>query len=121
MKRLILLIALLAPCVTWADESCANVASTAGGTSVLAADTSGRRNSLLVQNIGATNAVTCSIGGTPVAVQHGFYLSAAGGNLNLPLPPINPGTPGTANVSVPAGAVKCITASSTSYVCAVAY
>jgi len=116
MKRLIcLLTAVLAlgAGVAFADESCANVANTA--TTVLAA-ANNKGNALFIQNIGGTNAVTCSVGGTPVAVQHGIYLTAAGGNVTLQNNPVTQ-LSGSGQSRVPAGAVSCITASSTSYVC----
>lgn len=118
MKRLVLLalafVAFSAP--AYADESCANVASTAGGTVVMTA-ANNKGNAIYIQNIGGTNNVTCSIGGVPVAVQHGIFLTAAGGNVTLQNNPVTT-LAGNGQSRVPSGAVTCITGSSTSYVCA---
>lgn len=117
MKRLVFALAIVALCGrAYAEESCANVASTTGGTSVLAA-ADNKGNTLLVQNIGGTNAVTCSVGGTPVSLQHGFYLPAAGGSITMSVSPVTTNV-GSGQSRLPAGAVTCITGSSTSYVCA---
>jgi len=119
MKRIVLSLALLVALAGFAraEESCANVANTA--TTVLAASAN-KGNGLLVQNIGGTNAVTCSIGGTPVSLQHGFYLAAVGGNLSMAVSPVTQAS-GSGQARLPAGAVSCITASSTSYVCATSW
>lgn len=102
-----------------AAESCANVASTTGGTTVLSS-ANNLRNGLLCQNIGASNDVNCSIGGTPVAAQQGYLLKAAGGNMTLAVAPVTTAN-GSGQSRLPGGAVSCITGSSTSYVCCVSW
>lgn len=115
MKRLILVALLALGFVghAYADESCANVANTA--TTVLPA-AKNMQNVIMCQDLGAT-AVTCSVGGTPVSVQHGFYLTASGGNMTMSVPPSTTTLPGHGQSRLSGGAVSCITASSTSYVC----
>lgn len=98
-----------------AEEGCAAVATTSGGTEVLAASAN-KGNGLLCQNLGPTNQVTCSIGGTPVSASHGFILAAAGGNLTLGVSAVTQSS-GSGQSRLPSGAVKCISAASTSATC----
>jgi hypothetical protein len=118
MKRLLLLVAIafaLGAGAAYADESCANVATTTGGTTVLAASAN-KGNAIMCQNLGGTNAATCSVGGTPVAAQHGILLAVSGGNVTLQTEPVTQQN-GSGQSRLPSGAVSCITGSSTTYVC----
>lgn len=118
MKRILafVILALGLPLAAFAGEDCATV--TTAATSVVAANNiSGGRNSLTCQNVGPTNAATCSIGGTPVSASTGLLVTAAGGNFTLANVPVIPGQTGVAIPKVPGGAVSCIAAASTTRVC----
>jgi hypothetical protein len=118
MKRLLLLFTIafaIGAGAAYAEESCANVATTTGGTSVLAASAN-KGNAIMCQNLGGTNAATCSVGGTPVAAQHGTLLAVSGGNMTMQNAPVTQQN-GSGQSRVPSGAVTCITGSSTTYVC----
>lgn len=96
--------------------ACVSV-TTAATTVLPATSIKGGRHRLLVQNIGGTNAAVCKVGGATVTATTGFSL-APGASLSESASVATPGAPSPYGATVPGGAVQCITAASTTTVCA---